>query len=201
MACYNWQAAFFAESSEGMVYVMSIKKCLLSLFMTMLLVIMIAGCMSGNDLSNMECVSKNTSTMEAVAEKSADASMPNREKSNENRTTQVSADRSVIEESSVETDTETLNAPTEVSTEMLSNIPTETTAPIEATEPAEDIQPITEASKPTETESATETPKPAESEPAESKPVEDETPEPIIYDPYQVVNLVIAKCVSANDKM
>ncbi len=48
--------------------------------------------------------------------------------------------------------------------------------------------------EPANIETSTEEPQPTESEPAKSEPVESETLEPTIYDPYQVVNKVIAKC-------
>ncbi len=48
--------------------------------------------------------------------------------------------------------------------------------------------------EPANIETSTEEPLPTESEPAKSETVESETLEPTIYDPYQVVNKVIAKC-------
>lgn len=76
------------------------------------------------------------------------------------------------EESTVE------DSSAEVITEKPTDIPEEPKIPTE----------------PVNIETSTEEPQPTESEPAKSEPVESETLEPTIYDPYQVVNKVIAKC-------
>lgn len=183
---------FFCKKVEGMVFVMSIKKCLLVLFMMAMSVIMIVGCMSDNALSGEGDSDESTPMMEVVAEESAEIFVSASEEFTENSTIQVSAKKIVVKETNVEAGTEAFIEQTEAPTKISLDSLTESPAPVETTETAEDVQPTTEKSESIEAEPATATSKPVETEIPE--PQESATSKPIIYDPHQVVNLVITKC-------
>ncbi len=193
---------------------MSIKKNMLVIFM-IVMVVMAGGCASGTDGNDFLGGSNGTTgTMEQgivgadgtvslegigdetgssrnvgqstvdVVETTADTSMSVDEYAS---TTQVSEEESV-EESNAEATTEVSDVLTEISTDASIETTTATeTANTEQAQPTEDTQPSTEDSQPTDSE-------PTASQPTEPEPTKPNTPESIIYDPYQVVNLVIAKC-------
>lgn len=151
---------------------MSIKKTVFVFFMIVMIVmiVMAGGCASDKDgnRASDKVVDVTETTADTFISVYEDAS-----------TTQVSEEEPVTEEDNAEVIMETA---TEVSTEA----------------PAE-IMPTEPMHSEEDTLSSTETPKPTEAEPTVSQPMEpgsikSDTTEPIIYDPYQVVNLVIAKC-------
>ncbi len=172
---------------------MSIKKNMLVIFM-IVMVVMVGGCTSGkyaNDLSNEGIVTTEVEKQGAadvdgafdtevacdvagtnqnvgqstvdVVETTADTSVSVDADVTNASTTQVSAGKSIVEESNAEA---TMDTTTESSAETTTS---------------------TEDSQPTDSE-------PTVSQPTEPEPTKPNTPESIIYDPYQVVNLVIAKC-------
>lgn len=177
---------------------MRIKKNILVIFLIVMMVIA-GGCKSSNNLLNestdtagnvdvnssvdigaiCEEVGLNRNVGKSkldVAEAIADASISADEDTVNVSTEQVATEESVVEEGN-----------DEVIMETATEVQTETTAPAESTQPAEDIQLSTEAPSSTEPETIV-------SQPIEPESIKPDTPEPIIYDPYQVVNLVIAKC-------
>lgn len=176
MACYNQQAIFSAKRLEAevkrlerMVFVMSIKKTVFVFFM-IVMIVMAGGCASDKDgnRASDKVVDVTETTADTFISVYEDAS-----------TTQVSEEEPVTEEDNAEVIMETA---TEVSTEAPAEI-----MPTESMHSEEDTLSSTEAPKPTEAE-------PTVSQPMEPGSIKSDTTEPIIYDPYQVVNLVIAKC-------
>lgn len=173
---------------------MSIKKNMFVLFMIVMLV-MVAGCMDGKGKSgegddvtetveqaitdvdsvvNTEVVSGEVGSNQNVGQNAAtavevseDTSISDSEESTETSTSHVSSAEPIVEETNAE-------ATMEASTD----IPVGSTASTELT----NVETLTEASQPTEPE------------PAKTEPEGSETLESVIYDPYQVVNMVIAKC-------
>lgn len=158
---------------------MSIKKNMFVLFMIVMMV-MVAGCSDGKfgegaDVTRtvdqgIEDVDSVVDTEEATEEVRPNPNVGH------STATMVEASEDTSVSGSEKSTVEESNA--EATTETSTDIPEESTIP---TEPAN-------------IETSTEAPQPTESEPAKPEPVESETLEPTIYDPYQVVNKVIAKC-------
>lgn len=158
---------------------MSIKKNMFVLFMIVMMV-MVAGCSDGKSGEGAD----ETGTVEQ--EIADEDSMVDTEVATEevgpnpnvgqstaimveaSEDTSVSgSEKSIVEESNAEATTET---PTDIPEKSATS------------------------TEPTNVETSTEAPQPTEPEPAKTESEEFETLESVIYDPYQVVNMVIAKC-------
>ncbi|MGN0385031.1 MAG: hypothetical protein ACI4EX_04035 [Lachnospiraceae bacterium] len=158
---------------------MSIKKNMFVLFMIVMMV-MVAGCSDGKSSEGVDV----TRTVEQGIE-DVDSVVDTEE-----ATEEVRPNPSVGHSTAtmVETSENTLVSGSEESTVEKSNVGATTET---QTEISEKSATSTESSN---EETSTEAPQPTEPAPAKTEPEESETLESAIYDPYQVVNMVIAKC-------
>ncbi len=164
---------------------MSIKKNMLVIFM-IVMVVMVGGCESRNNLS-----SKITDEIEITdVDNVVDTEATSEEFGLNQNVGQSTADVvEVIEDVSKLAGEDIANVSTEqVATEETVVEESNAEATMDTTtEFSAETTSSTEVSQPTEAE-------PTDSEIIESEPIKPDTPEPIIYDPYQVVNMVVAKC-------
>ena len=158
---------------------MSIKKNMFVLFMIVMMV-MVAGCLdgkSGEGADVTRTVDQGIEDVDSVVdtEEATEEARPNPNMGHSTATM-------------VETSENTFVSGSEESTVEESNAGAITETP---TEIPEKSAISTESSN---VETSTEAPQPPEPAPAKTEPEESETLESAIYDPYQVVNMVIAKC-------
>lgn len=158
---------------------MSIKKNMFVLFMIVMMV-MVAGCSDGKSGEGADV----TGTVEqGIADVD---SVVDTEVAIEEVGSNANVRQSIA--TMVETSEDTSVSGSEVSTVEESNAETTTKTP---TDIPEKSATSTESSN---VETSTEAPQPTEPAPAKTEPEESETLESVIYDPYQVVNMVIARC-------
>ncbi len=189
MACCNQRATFSAKCLGRKVFVMSIKRNLFVLFMIVMMAVTVAACADGSGKSG---------EVASVIEDVTDVKMELGEDTESNRNTGQAVETTRDGESERETmvtfptdssvsdsDDITKNLATEESNaEVATEIPTDATVSAEPEQAEEYTHSSTETSDSELTVS----------EPTKPEASESEVLEPIIYDPYQVVNLVIAKC-------
>ena len=162
-----------------MVFVMSIKKNMFVLFMIVMMV-MVAGCLDGKSGEGADVTRTVDQGIEDVD------SVVDTEEATEEARPNPNVGHSAA--TMVETSENTFVSGSEESTVEESNAGAITETP---TEIPEKSATSTESSN---VETSTEAPQPPEPAPAKTEPEESETLESAIYDPYQVVNMVIAKC-------
>ena len=162
---------------------MSIKKNMFVLFM-IVMTVMVVGCSdgkSGEDADETGTVEQEIADVDGVV----DTGVASEE---------VGSDLNVGQgtETAVETSEDTCVSDSEES--MLEESSAEVITEKPTDMPTDIPEKSATSTEPTNVETSTEAPQPTEPETAKAEPVESETLEPIIYDPYQVVNMVIAKC-------
>lgn len=158
---------------------MSIKKNMFVLFMIVMMV-MVAGCLDGKSGEGADVTRTVDQGIEDVD------SVVDTEEATEEARPNPNVGHSAA--TMVETSENTFVSGSEESTVEESNAGAITETP---TEIPEKSATSTESSN---VETSTEAPQPPEPAPAKTEPEESETLESAIYDPYQVVNMVIAKC-------
>lgn len=158
---------------------MSIKKNMFVLFMIVMMV-MVAGCSDGK---SGEGTDKTGTVEQEIADED---SMVDTEVATE----EVGPNPNVGQSTAimVEASEDTSVSGSEKSTVEESNAEATTETPTDIPEKS------ATSTEPTNVETSTEAPQPTEPEPAKTESEEFETLESVIYDPYQVVNMVIAKC-------
>ena len=158
---------------------MSIKKNMFVLFM-IVMTVMVVGCSngkSGEDNDETGTVEQEIADVDGVVDTEvASEEVGSDLNVGQSTATMVEASEDTSVSGSEESTVEESNA--EATTETPTDIPEKSAT----------------STEPTDVETSTEEPQPTEPEPAKTESEESETPESVIYDPYQVVNMVITKC-------